>query len=151
MAPHPSVLLALRHERPEDRVLGEHMAAWVAGLGFRPLAAADAAEALARLAAEPLAASFLDSDLGAERGTGDGALWRRLPARCGRPIVLVARARATSLWAAALTAGIAAVLPWPPERRLVAAALAAACGPLPWQAAAGADPTSSPLPSTATY
>lgn len=103
---------------------------WVERCGYRPRCTADAREALDWLGEErdTFAASFLDAEMGRDEGE---LTWRIVRPRVRRRIVLVVRERRRDLWFEALRAGVATVLPFPPEEPMVRAALEAVTGQAP--------------------
>jgi CheY-like chemotaxis protein len=130
MTLHPSVLVGL-----PDRALRDRLVGWIRGLGYVPTVTSDGLETLAWLRQRRFDASMLDSGLTVAQGR---AAWCVAQPLVGRRLVLMAQAPQSALWFEALRAGVAAVLPLPPEAHMVEAALAAAgCGGAAVPGAAG--------------
>lgn len=103
--------------------VGSEIADWVRALGYEVELSSDggfAVEALLHRGA--FAASFLDIQLGAAEGQ---TAWRVVRPVVGRRLVLMARERTNELWFEALRCGVGSVLPLPPARPMVEAALTA--------------------------
>ena len=102
--------------------LGSQISIWVRELGYEACLTPDGEEAVAWARRGPFAASFLDNQLG---GAGGETVWRVVRPILGRRLVLMARERLNELWFEALQVGVRTVLPLPPARPMVEAALAA--------------------------
>jgi DNA-binding response OmpR family regulator len=120
MTPNPSVFVGLPAGDARDRLVG-----WIRDQGYETDGASDGGETVARVRVRTFAASFLDSGMEALEG---GTVWRVVHRIVGRRLVLMARERRNELWFEALRAGVATVLPLPPEEVTVRAALAAVIG-----------------------
>lgn len=106
--------------------LGALLAGWVRELGFEVRLTADGVDAVSVVTRAPVTAFFLDSQLG---GVGGEPVWRSLRPALGRRLVLMAWDRNNELWFEALRSGVGTVLPLPPARTMVRAALAAVGAP----------------------
>jgi len=106
--------------------VGAEIAEWVRGWGYEVDLVSDGARAVAALHRGRFAASFLDHQLGAAQGQ---TIWRVVRPIVGRRLILMARERSNELWFEALRSGVGTVLPLPPARLLVQAALAAVSAP----------------------
>lgn len=121
MLPTPSVVIGTQVSD-----LGALLAGWVRECGFEVRVAGDGREVVTVAMQVPLAALFLDSQLS---GGDEGPVWRTLRPVLGRRLVLMARDRSNELWFEALRTGVGTVLPLPPARPMVRAALAAVGSP----------------------
>jgi DNA-binding response OmpR family regulator len=106
--------------------VGSEIAGWVRSWGYEVEVASDGAQAVAALHRGRFAASFLDHQLGAVEGQ---TIWRVVRPIVGRRLILMARERSNELWFEALRSGVGTVLPLPPARQMVQAALAAVTAP----------------------
>lgn len=104
------------------RDVGLEIAGWVRSLGYEVEVGLDGACAVQALHRGAFAASFLDHQLGAAEGQ---TIWRVVRPIVGRRLILMARERNNELWFEALRSGVGSVLPLPPARPMVEAALAA--------------------------
>jgi hypothetical protein len=121
MTRNPAVLIGTADAETGDRISG-----WVARLGYEARIAAGSTATMALVRGSEFSASFLDSGMGS--GEADGVVWRRANPILGRRLVLMAR-NPREVWFEALGAGVGAVLPLPPQERMVLAALAAVGAP----------------------
>lgn len=106
--------------------VSSEIAGWVRSWGYEVEVASDGAQAVAALHRGRFAASFLDHQLGAVEGQ---TIWRMVRPIVGRRLILMARERSNELWFEALRSGVGTVLPLPPARQMVQAALAAVTAP----------------------
>ena len=102
--------------------LGAEIAQWVRELGFEACLTPDGEQAVTWARRGSFAASFLDVQLG---GAGGETVWRVVRPILGRRLILMARELSNELWFEALQVGVGSVLPLPPARPMVEAALSA--------------------------
>ena len=105
-----------------SRDVGYEIAGWVRAMGYEVEVSVDGAGAVRALHRGNFAASFLDHQLGAAEGP---SIWRVVRPIVGRRLILMAQERSNELWFEALRSGVGSVLPLPPARPMVVAALAA--------------------------
>jgi CheY-like chemotaxis protein len=120
MEPLPPVLISLLASDVRDRIQG-----WVESLGFETAVTADGVETVAWVSRLPFTATLLHSGIAGAEG---GEVWRVVRPIAGRRLVLMVEEARRDLWFEALSDGVGAVLPLPPEEAMVRAALAAATG-----------------------